>query len=497
MQRTPHSRILNLIFATLLILTPIAQAMHTAPDYEQWAHETIEFPPGFALDLPFGVEMLRFPKGWRTPDSENFWSYAIVMQLDEVAPKENRLEELIDIYYTGLMSAFGVGREQGSPPNEVLIEIKQTAESTYEGTMRLIDGFATHEPITINLKVSAQADSNTTSTIEVRVSPQPTDHSIWSDLQGAIEHIHQTQRNHPLAAVAHLPRGEWRTEPTNNEREQRDIWMWGPGEQSMTSVTTNRKGTSSSIFGSFRIVYKHPQRDGLQVLALDGPELIQTGTATPENRSKLRFDMTLFYDQEKIPWAREPIRKITSHWDFDGRSQYLNHWITDQGQPVPPLMVSWRYTKFPDITPQPESASAPPDPILYMKAFQPLVGSDWVTETTRTSFSWIPYNEAVLMRTTDLRTWEFLSETVFYPHPHTKAIHAITIHDSGMVDEGLVRIDENTVHIHADRTDANSTSRIEVILERSSSDSIRSRTWSVDGSERSILADTTLTAAND
>jgi hypothetical protein len=265
----------------------------------------------------------------------------------------------------------------------------------------------------------------------------------------------------------------------------------------MTSVTTNRKGTSSSIFGSFRIVYKHPQRDGLQVLALDGPELIQTGTATPENRSKLRFDMTLFYDQEMIPWAREPIRKSTSHWDFDGRSQYLNQWITDQGQPVPPLMVSWKYSKFPDITPQPESASEPANPILYMQAFLPLMASDWETETTRTSFRWLPYNEAVLMRTIDLNTWKPMTETVFYPHPHTKAIHAITIHDSGEVDEGIAYTEGTSILIQASRANSNMTMQIKQRIELDADDSMRVRTWLIEDDEHSLISETTHKASED
>ena len=76
-----------------------------------------------APDMPSGVEDLRFPPGWRDPVSDNFWSYAIVLRLDEPTPTTARVEELTDIYYTGLMSAFGVGQNPESPPNDVDVDL--------------------------------------------------------------------------------------------------------------------------------------------------------------------------------------------------------------------------------------------------------------------------------------------------------------------------------------------------------------------------------------
>jgi hypothetical protein len=101
-------------------------------------------------------------------------------------------------------------------------------------------------------------------------------------------------------------------------------------------VTTNSEGTSQSIFGAFRVIYHHPQRDELAVLALSAPRLIQTGTVTPLEGLDLRFDMTLFYDTKLIAWATEPTRRISTVWTFDTPTRYISHWIEDQGQPVDP-----------------------------------------------------------------------------------------------------------------------------------------------------------------
>ncbi|MBK7771737.1 MAG: hypothetical protein IPI48_14785 [bacterium] len=189
---------------------------HTAPAFAQsapitignWARETIELPPGFAPEMASGVEELSFPPGWRDPDSDNFWSYAIVLRLDEPTPTTARVEELTDIYYTGLMSAFGVGQNPESPPNDVDVDLELSTDGGLRGTMRLVDGFATFKPIVINLKANIRAGSDAGSTIEFRASPQPDAHGVWSDLQVAIDDIHAEQRNQRLAPLARFPHGE-------------------------------------------------------------------------------------------------------------------------------------------------------------------------------------------------------------------------------------------------------------------------------------------------
>lgn len=428
-----------IILATSPLSNPaIGQADPASID--GWARETIELPPGFAPEMPSGVEELRFPPGWRDPESDNFWSYAIVMRIDEPAPSTARLEALTDIYYTGLMGAFGVGQREGSPPNDVDVELELVGEGEHRGAMRLVDGFATFEPVAINLAIRSLDSSEGGSILELRASPQPRDHEIWSDLQAAITHMHAAQadqRSAMLAGVAHLAEGEWRTTPANG-RQQRDRWEWGPGRHALTSVTTNSEGTGEAIFGSFRILYHHPQRDEMHVLVLDAPALIQTGIVTRLDGLDLQFDMTLFYDQRILTWASEPTRRISSVWSFDGETRYVNRWIEDQGQPVDPSMTGWRYSSHDDLSPVPRSAKEPPEAVKHLGHFVPFLDSEWETDTTRTTFSWIPYNEAIRMRTVGADDGELMAETIVYPHPHSGTIHALTIHESGAIDEGTV-----------------------------------------------------------
>ncbi|MBK7772501.1 MAG: hypothetical protein IPI48_18810 [bacterium] len=107
------------------------------------------------------------------------------------------------------------------------------------------------------------------------------------------------------------------------------------------------------------------------------------------------------------------------------------------------------------------------------------------------------YNEAILMRTIDSRTNELVTETIFYPHPHTGIIHTLTIHESGAIDEGTASADGEAIRIHAERADDTATTRIEQRIERLGAEGLRLQTWSINGAGRTRIADTTHRAATD
>lgn len=109
----------------------------------------------------------------------------------------------------------------------------------------------------------------------------------------------------------------------------------------------------------------------------------------------------------------------------------------------------------------------------------------------RTVFSWIPYNESVLMRTTETRSGKPIVEMVFYPHPHTKVVHTVAIHDSGAVDEGTVKIEDGVIVVRAERSDHAGTTQIEQRFARSDPGTLHVTTWSMNGTERTRLSKTT------
>jgi streptogramin lyase len=154
-----------------------------------WLSEVFELPPGFAPELPEGKESLLFAPGWRDPNTEDFWSYAFVMSINEPAPEMTRIDELLEMYYNGLMSAFSSNKYGDIGISPVQVDVVPIAANKYEAKMHLIDAFATFEPIDLRVLIETIADTDEHSLVRIQVSQQPKDHKIWRSLALAIESI--------------------------------------------------------------------------------------------------------------------------------------------------------------------------------------------------------------------------------------------------------------------------------------------------------------------
>lgn len=306
----------------------------------------------------------------------------------------------------------------------------------------------------------------------------------------AVEELVERQLAAPLAPVAFLLTGEWRTVAANGTK-RRQAWTPGPGGFSLMSATSSTEVEDGGPSGSFSAIYRHPQRKELVLLGLSGRALIQTGTVTTGKDRSLRLDATLFYGEEKLAWSPAPTRRISTVWSIESDDRFFAYWIEDQGQPVPREQTNWEYIRHDEVTPVPANASAHPKRIDVLKPLLPFLAADWETDTTRTTFSWVPYNEAVLMRTVSRQTEHVVSATILYPHPHTAAIHALTLHASGAVDEGHATAADGALSIRAGRADGDGTVPIERRFELPDSKTLRTRTWSLDGAGRALLDDVT------
>ncbi len=157
---------------------------------EDWASETFDLPPSFAPELPAGTESLRFPPGWRDSSSENFWSYAFVMSINEPAPDIERVEDLLKKYYDGLMSVFASNKDKEISVRPAQVEVERITQNHFEAQMHLVDAFATFEPIDIRVQVETIVDTNEHSFVNIQVSQQPKEHKVWRSLDMAIQSIH-------------------------------------------------------------------------------------------------------------------------------------------------------------------------------------------------------------------------------------------------------------------------------------------------------------------
>lgn len=159
---------------------------------EGWQAEAFALPPGFAPELPTGKESLRFAPGWRDPGAEGFWSYAFVMWINEPASPAldaGRIEDLLEKYYTGLMSAFAAGKGKDISGTPVRIDVASITASRYEASMHLIDAFATYEPIDLRVLIDVAGEADGRMVLQIQVSPQPREHAIWRSLRAAIASI--------------------------------------------------------------------------------------------------------------------------------------------------------------------------------------------------------------------------------------------------------------------------------------------------------------------
>lgn len=154
---------------------------------EGWQSETFPLPPAFAPMLPAGEESLRFPPGWGKPESDNFWSYAFVMWIDEPAPDAARLHNLLEQYYNGLMASFAEGKGRAIVPAQV--KVTRTSRQHFEAHVRVTEAFATLEPIDLRVLVETANVQAGRATLRIRVSPKPSEDAIWRSLDAAITDI--------------------------------------------------------------------------------------------------------------------------------------------------------------------------------------------------------------------------------------------------------------------------------------------------------------------
>ena len=162
-----------------------------------WSGETIALPPGFAPDMKLkGAEHIRFAPGMMKPESDSFFCYAFVF---EIQPKPELTEAVLKAeflkYFRGLCKAVLNGKLPDVDPTEFTLELKRIKSDTeasqdeksadrsiqYTGTLNWVEPFATKKPQKLNLEIrtGARKDRNY---IFVCVSPQAPDSAIWKQL---------------------------------------------------------------------------------------------------------------------------------------------------------------------------------------------------------------------------------------------------------------------------------------------------------------------------
>lgn len=179
--------------ATNLVDAQTGNFKLAAPD--NWGGETIQLPPGFAKDMTFkGAEHIRFAPGMMQANSDTFFCYAFVFQLDPtpaLTPELIKQETLK--YYRGLSKAVLNGKLPGLDPTKFTLKLKTIKQSDaakrfpdatihYTGVLDWVEPFATKESQTLNLEMQTwKTDQH--NYLFVCVSPQSRDANIWKQLR--------------------------------------------------------------------------------------------------------------------------------------------------------------------------------------------------------------------------------------------------------------------------------------------------------------------------
>lgn len=162
-----------------------------------WGGETIGLPPGFAPDMKLkGSEHIRFAPGMMKPESDSFFTYAFVFELQ---PKPDLTESIVKDeflkYYRGLCKAVLNGKVPDVDPSKFTLELTRAKSDAkpssdekvadtpmqYTGTLDWVEPFATKKPQKLNLEIWTWT-RNDRNYIFACVSPQVWDTAIWKQL---------------------------------------------------------------------------------------------------------------------------------------------------------------------------------------------------------------------------------------------------------------------------------------------------------------------------
>ena len=162
-----------------------------------WGGESINLPPGFAPDMKLqGSEHIRFAPGMMKPESDSFFSYAFVFELQpQPVLTESVVKDEFLKYYRGLCKAVLNGKLPDVDPSGFTLELQRVKSNAkpssdekaadtptqYTGTLDWVEPFTTKKPQKLNLEIRTWA-RNDRNYIFACVSPQAPDTVIWKQL---------------------------------------------------------------------------------------------------------------------------------------------------------------------------------------------------------------------------------------------------------------------------------------------------------------------------
>jgi hypothetical protein len=166
---------------------PIAAPAWVVP--EGWRTETIPFPLEFAPSVAYrGVEELRFPKAFLTPDDDWFFSYAFVWYVAAPGPADAAaLEQDLVAYFRGLAIAVGGEDRADIKAHAFAAELDgELGAGSVSGAVVAFDAFKTQKPVTLHFRVrGVRCSSENERALVFTASPRPpaAQDAVWAELE--------------------------------------------------------------------------------------------------------------------------------------------------------------------------------------------------------------------------------------------------------------------------------------------------------------------------
>jgi len=489
---------------------------------KDWTAETFALPPDFAPTLPSGRESLLFSPGWRDPKAEDFWSYAYVMWIDEPAPDMARMKELLEKYYNGLLSSFAAGKKKDISKTPARVEMVRTATNYFEMKMRVIDAFATFEPIELRVVVDSHAETDQRVVLRIRVSPQPKDHAIWRSLELAIGSILSqagaSQKKvgdkiaHPMASFAGMLGGEWKVTAANGT-SMYDRWHWGPGKHSMR-VMTDGLDAAGNPWRELQVFYWHPGRKRVCLLGL-------SPFAAGVSEGSIKFEGKTADAVLDLFQSGGRRRQMGLRWDFVGSDKFHEVLLEANGSDGLEPLAEWDHVRSRTPESRPRADKKAPKLTEHLKAFEPLLGHTWNTRGAwaaggdfhiETTFEWVPLANAIYARTYALRgngTPMHVLDLYFYHHTGTDRLRCLALatwgdwKDHGDWGEGISCVYDGDVSVLNGGTleldlkgyEGDRGASYVVRFDFEKDGALHDRIWSLDGAKRTLMLDVHHTAS--
>lgn len=286
-----------------------------------------------------------------------------------------------------------------------------------------------------------------------------------------------------------------------------DSWHWGPGRHSLR-VMTDGEDAGGNPWHAIQVIYRRPDLNQVRTLSMNPyARSVSEGTVTFDGKT-VEYDVDMYQIGNR--------RKLVLRDALNGADAYRMKLLEEvNGQLAPLVDLDYNHTDEP-VPARPLTLDQPPRPSERLKALLPLLGHTWQStpsdqaetkggwptgaagHVVQSTFKWIPYTEGIYARTVELTAGEngnngeaeHVLDTYIYHHTGANVLRGLALTSRGGVYEGDITIlDDGALQADLTGYEGDRTAHYTVRFDLEQDGSLRSRAWSVNGAERSILLD--------